>query len=195
MKKGRLEAFSDGVIAIIITIMVLELHVPHGHTLRDLAPVVPVILSYVLSFANVGIYWNNHHHMLYVVERINGAILWANLHFLFWLSLIPFATDWMGESEFARWPMVFYGGVLFMCGVAYIILCRLLIREAGPDSPLAIALAVDWKGNLSLMLYLVAIGLAFIDGRLALGLIVLVAVMWFIPDPRIEKKVAGPGAD
>lgn len=195
MKKGRLEAFSDGVIAIIITIMVLELHVPHGHTLRDIAPVIPIMLSYVLSFANVGIYWSNHHHMLYAVERINGAILWANLHFLFWLSLLPFATDWMGESEFARWPMVFYGGVLFMCGVAYNILCRLLIKEAGPESPLAIALAADWKISLSLGLYVVAIGLAFIDGRIALGLIVLVAVMWFIPDRRIEKKVAGSGTD
>ena len=190
MKKGRLEAFSDGVIAIIITIMVLELHVPHGDTMRDLVPMLPVLLSYILSFVNVGIYWNNHHHMLYAAERINGGILWANLHLLFWLSLMPFATAWMGENHFAQWPVILYGIVLVMNGLAYVILCRLLIREAGENSPLAIALGSDWKGSLSVIIYALAIGLAFVDPRLALGLYVVVAVMWFIPDRRIEKKVA-----
>ena len=191
MKKGRLEAFSDGVIAIIITIMVLELHVPHGDHLSDLAPMLPVLLSYILSFVFVGIYWNNHHHMLYAVERINGSILWANLHLLFWLSLMPFATDWMGVNHFSKWPVILYGGVLVMNGFAYEILCRLLIREAGPDSPLAVALGKDWKGSLSVIIYLVGIALAFLDPRIALGLYVVVAIMWFIPDRRIEKKVSG----
>ncbi len=189
MKKGRLEAFSDGVIAIIITIMVLELHVPHGDTMRDLVPMLPVLLCYILSFVNVGIYWNNHHHMLYAAEHINGGILWANLHLLFWLSLMPFATAWMGENHFAQWPVILYGIVLIMNGLAYVILCRLLIKEAGADSPLAIALGRDWKGNLSTVIYALAIGLAFVDPRLALGLYVVVAVMWFIPDRRIEMKV------
>lgn len=191
MKKGRLEAFSDGVIAIIITIMVLELHVPHGDHLGDLAPMLPVLLSYILSFVFVGIYWNNHHHMLYATERINGSILWANLHLLFWLSLMPFATAWMGVNHFSKWPVILYGGVLVMNGFAYEILCRLLIREAGPDSPLAVALGKDWKGGLSVAIYVVAIALAFLDPRIALGLYVVVAIMWFIPDRRIEKKVSG----
>ena len=190
MKKGRLEAFSDGVIAIIITIMVLELHVPHGDHLRDLAPLLPVLLSYILSFVNVGIYWNNHHHMIYAVDRINGAVLWGNLHLLFWLSLMPFATAWMGENHFAQWPVVLYGCVLVMNGFAYVILCRLLIREAGPDSPLAVALGRDWKGKLSVAVYIIAIGLAFVDPRIALALYVIVTLSWFIPDRRIEKKVA-----
>ena len=191
MKKGRLEAFSDGVIAIIITIMVLELHVPHGDHLGDLAPMLPVLLSYILSFVFVGIYWNNHHHMLYATERINGSILWANLHLLFWLSLMPFATAWMGVNHFSKWPVILYGGVLVMNGFAYEILCRLLIREAGPDSPLAVALGKDWKGGLSVAIYVVAIALAFLDPQIALGLYVVVAIMWFIPDRRIEKKVSG----
>ena len=190
MKKGRLEAFSDGVFAIIITIMVLELHVPHGDEIRDLLPMVPVFVSYLLSFVNVGIYWNNHHHMLYAAERINGAILWANLHLLFWLSLIPFATAWMGENHFARWPVVLYGSLLIMCGMAYNILCRLLIKEAGADSPMAGALGQDWKGRLSVAIYALAVGLAFVDPRIALGLYILVAVIWFIPDRRIEKKLS-----
>jgi uncharacterized membrane protein len=191
MKKGRLEAFSDGVIAIIITIMVLELHVPHGDHIGDLAPMLPVFLSYILSFVNVGIYWNNHHHMLYAADRVNGSILWANLHLLFWLSVMPFATAWMGENHFAQWPVVLYGGVLVMNGFSYVILCRLLMKEAGPGSPLAMALGKDWKGNLSVVIYIVAIALAFVDPRIALGLYVLVAIMWFIPDRRIEKKMAG----
>ena len=189
MKKGRLEAFSDGVIAIIITIMVLELHVPRGHSIGDLLPMLPVLVSYILSFVFVGIYWNNHHHMIYAVDRINGAILWANLHLLFWLSLIPFATAWMGENHFSKWPVILYGGLLVMNGLAYVILCRLLIREAGPDSPLATALGKDWKGSLSIITYMLGIGLAFIDGRLGLALYIIVAMMWLIPDRRIEKTL------
>ncbi|HVW60509.1 MAG TPA: TMEM175 family protein [Puia sp.] len=191
MKKGRLEAFSDGVIAIIITIMVLELHVPHSHHIEDLAPLLPAFFSYVLSFVYVGIYWNNHHHMIYAATTVNGSILWANLNLLFWLSLIPFVTAWMGENHFDRWPVVLYGAVLIMTGFAYTILCRLLIREAGPDSELALALGRDWKGKLSVILYAVAIALAFINSWIAFGIYVLVAVMWFIPDRRIERKVMG----
>jgi uncharacterized membrane protein len=190
MKKGRLEAFSDGVFAIIITIMVLELHVPHGDHLADLAPLAPVWFSYIMSFAIVGVYWNNHHHTIYAVERINGAVLWANLHLLFWLSLMPWATAWMGENHFSQWPVIVYGLVLVMNGLAYVILCRLLIREAGPGSALAAALGRDWKGKLSLIIYVVAIGLAFVDARIALTLYVIVVLMWFIPDRRIEKKIA-----
>src|ERR1700759_2423006 len=189
MKKGRLEAFSDGVIAIIITIMVLEMHVPHGDSIKDLLPLWPTALSYVLSFVNVGIYWNNHHHMIYAAERINGAILWANLHLLFWLSLMPFATAWMGENHFSQWPVIVYGFVLLMNGCSYVILSRLLVREAGPHSQLAQAVGNDWKGNLSAGAYVVAIILAFVDSRLALAIYVIVAVMWFIPDKRIESKV------
>src|SRR5579872_1507750 len=189
MKKARLEAFSDGVIAIIITIMVLELHVPHGDQLKDLSSMLPVLITYILSFTYVGIYWNNHHHMLYAVERINGSILWANLHLLFWLSLVPFATSWMGENHLSKWPVALYGAVLVMCGFAYTILSRLLIREAGPDSPLALAVGKDWKGSLSEIIYVVAIALAFVDPRISLGLYVIVALMWLIPDQRIEKTV------
>jgi uncharacterized membrane protein len=189
MKKGRLEAFSDGVFAIIITIMVLELHVPHGDHISDLLPMMPVFISYVLSFMYVGIYWNNHHHMIYATERINGVILWANLNLLFWLSLIPFATAWMGEHHFTRWPVIFYGLLLIMNGIAYTILCRLLIKEAGTDSPLAEALGRDWKGKLSVIGYAIAVGLAFINPRLAFSIYVMVALMWLIPDRRIEKKV------
>jgi uncharacterized membrane protein len=190
MKKGRLEVFSDGVFAIIITIMVLELHVPHGDHLADLAPLAPVWFSYIMSFAIVGVYWNNHHHMIYAVERINGAVLWANLHLLFWLSLMPWATAWMGENHFSQWPVIVYGLVLVMNGLAYVILCRLLIKEAGPGSALAAALGRDWKGRLSLIVYVIAIGLAFVDARIALTLYVIVVLMWFIPDRRIEKKIA-----
>src|ERR1051325_8730029 len=159
MKKGRLEAFSDGVIAIIITIMVLELHIPHSDHISDLAPMLPVLFSYVLSFVYVGIYWNNHHHMIYAVERINGAVLWANLNLLFWLSLIPFATAWMGENSFTRWPVILYGGVLIMAGLAYDILCTQLIKEGGQDSTLAEALGRDWKAKYSVLAYVAAIGL------------------------------------
>ncbi len=189
MKKGRLEAFSDGVIAIIITIMVLELHVPHGDHIGDLLPMMPVLMSYVLSFVYVGIYWNNHHHMIYAVEKINGAILWGNLNLLFWLSLIPFVTSWMGETHFTRWPVILYGLLLIMNGLAYTILCRQLIKEAGKDSPLAKALGKDWKGKLSVVGYAVAVALAFISPLLALSIYVMVALMWLIPDRRIEKKV------
>jgi uncharacterized membrane protein len=189
MKKGRLEAFSDGVFAIIITIMVLELHVPHGDNIRDLLPMLPVFVSYVLSFVYVGIYWNNHHHMIYAAERINGAILWSNLNLLFWLSLIPFVTAWMGENHFSRWPVILYGLLLIMNGIAYTILCRLLIKEAGTDSPLAKALGKDWKGKTSVIVYAVAMGLAFVNPWLAFSIYAIVALMWFIPDRRIEKKV------
>lgn len=191
MKKGRLEAFSDGVIAIIITIMVLELRVPVGDNIKDLAPVVPVLFSYVLSFVYIGIYWNNHHHMIYAVDRINGSVLWANLHLLFWLSLIPFVTAWMGENHFAKWPVVLYGIVLIMNAIAYTILCWLLVQEAGPDSALATALGRDWKGKLSLVIYATAIALAFLNPWLGFALYVIVAIIWFIPDRRIEKTVAG----
>ncbi|HVU94532.1 MAG TPA: TMEM175 family protein [Puia sp.] len=190
MKKGRLEAFSDGVIAIIITIMVLELHVPHGEGLRDLGPLIPVALSYVLSFVLVGIYWNNHHHMLYACTRVNGAILWANLNLLFWLSLMPFGTAWMGESHFAKWPVVLYGGILIMNGIAYTILCNLLVKEAGPNSPLALALSRDWKGMTSIAIYAAAIAVAFLNPLLAFGMYVGVAMLWLIPDRRIERNVA-----
>jgi uncharacterized membrane protein len=191
MKKGRLEAFSDGVVAIIITIMVLELHVPHGDNIHDLEPLIPVFTSYVLSFVYVGIYWNNHHHMIYAVEKINGAVLWANLNLLFWLSLIPFVTAWMGENHFAKWPVILYGCVLIMNGLSYNTLCRLLIRQAGPGSTLAQIMANDWKGKLSVFIYAVAILLSFVNPWLSFGLYVVVAVMWFIPDRRIEKKIAG----
>ncbi|MBN8852113.1 MAG: hypothetical protein BGO55_26765 [Sphingobacteriales bacterium 50-39] len=190
MKKGRLEAFSDGVIAIIITIMVLELHVPHGEHITDLVPLLPVLFSYVLSFVYVGIYWNNHHHMIYAAKTINGSILWANLHLLFWLSLIPFATAWMGENHFSRWPVILYGAVLIMTGMAYNILCGLLIRQAGEGSALAVALGRDWKGKLSVVIYLIAIALAFINPWISFSLYVLVAMIWFIPDRRIERNLS-----
>ncbi|MES1159958.1 MAG: TMEM175 family protein, partial [Bacteroidota bacterium] len=188
MKKGRLEAFSDGVIAIIITIMVLELHVPHGSDISDLVPILPVLMSYILSFVYVGIYWNNHHHMLQAVQKINGSILWANLNLLFWLSLIPFATAWMGEHHFGQWPVILYGAILIMNGFSYNLLCSFLIREAGKSSTLAEALGKDWKGKLSVIIYAIAIALAFINPWIAFGLYVVVAIICFIPDRRIEKK-------
>lgn len=190
MKKGRLEAFSDGVIAIIITIMVLDLRVPTGDSIGALAPVLPVFLSYILSFINIGMYWNNHHHMMYAVDKINGTILWANLNLLFWLSLIPFATAWMGVSHFTKWPVVLYGLVLIMDAIAYTVLCRLLIHEAGPGSPLATALGKDWKGKVSLLIYAGAILIAFLDSRVGFGIYFIVAIIWFIPDRRIEKTVS-----
>jgi uncharacterized membrane protein len=190
MHKGRLEAFSDGVIAIIITIMVLELRVPHGADPAALAPLVPVFLSYVLSFVFIGIYWNNHHHMLQTAERVNGAILWANLHLLFWLSLVPFVTAWMGENHFAGVPVALYGADMLMAAIAYSILCRVLIAHHGKESLLFVAVGGDWKGRLSVLVYAVAIPLALVDPRIACGLYVLVAIMWLVPDRRIERTLA-----
>ncbi len=191
MGKGRLEAFSDGVIAVIITIMVLELKVPHGTDAAALLPLVPVFLSYVLSFVYVGIYWNNHHHMLHAVQRVNGRVLWANLHLLFWLSLVPFVTGWVNENHFAALPVALYGVVLLMAGVAYYVLERALIAHHGADSALARALGRDFKGIVSVVIYAVAIALAFVNPWISCGLYVLVAIMWFIPDPRIERGVSG----
>jgi uncharacterized membrane protein len=187
MSKGRLEAFSDGVIAILITIMVLELKVPHGTDWAALQPIVPVFLTYVLSFVILGIYWNNHHHMLQMTDRINGGILWANLHLLFWLSLVPFVTGWMGENHFAALPTAVYGGVLLMAGVAYLILEGRLLRAGNPR--LAEALGKDIKGKISAVLYLAAILLAFVNERIADGIYLFVALMWLVPDRRIERKL------
>jgi len=187
MGKGRLEAFSDGVIAVIITIMVLELKVPHGTDLDALLPLLPVFLSYVLSFIYVGIYWNNHHHMLQVVQHINGRVLWANLHLLFWLSLVPFVTGWVNENHFAPVPVALYGVVLLMAGVSYYLLERVLIAHHGRDSALARALGKDLKGLLSVGIYVVAIVLTLFNAWLSCALYVFVAIMWFIPDPRVER--------
>ncbi len=187
MSKGRMEAFSDGVLAIIITIMVLELAVPHGDSLAALLPLAPIFLSYVLSFIYIGIYWNNHHHLLHAVMHVDGRVLWANLHLLFWLSLIPFGTAWMGENHFAAWPVALYGVILVGAAIAYYILARVLLALHGRDSVLAKALGRDTKGKISVVIYLVAIPLAFVSGWLAGMLYVLVAIMWFIPDRRIEK--------
>jgi len=189
MTKGRLEAFSDGVIAIIITIMVLELAVPHEAELSALVPLIPIFLSYVLSFVNVGIYWNNHHHMLNIVQHVDGRVLWANIHLLFWLSLVPFTTAWMGENDFSTWPVAIYGVVLAFAGVAYYILARSLIAVNGRDSALAAAVGRDRKGLLSIAIYAAAIPLAFVNAWIACALYVVVAVMWLIPDRRIEKQL------
>ncbi|KGF71428.1 hypothetical protein DO97_19765 [Neosynechococcus sphagnicola sy1] len=189
MTKGRLEAFSDGVIAIIITIMVLELKIPHESDLAALRPLIPTFLSYVLSFVNVGIYWNNHHHLFQAVRQVNGRTLWANLHLLFWLSLFPFATAWMGENHFASLPVALYGVVLLLAAIAYFILTRTLILHHGKGSTLANALGRDFKGKVSVLIYAVAIPLAFAKSWLACALYVLVAVMWLIPDSRIEKTL------
>jgi uncharacterized membrane protein len=191
MGKGRLEAFSDGVLAIIITIMVLELKVPHGADPAALAPLLPVFLSYVLSFIYVGIYWSNHHHLLHTVSHVNGSILWANLHLLFWLSLIPFVTGWMGENHFGAWPVAFYGAVLLFAAVAYFILARVLVSHHGGDSAIAKALGKDFKGKVSVVFYAAAIPLSFVNSWFACALYVLVAVMWLIPDRRIEHTLAG----
>ncbi|HEX8284974.1 MAG TPA: TMEM175 family protein [Pyrinomonadaceae bacterium] len=190
MGRGRLEAFSDGVLAIIITIMVLELKVPHGADLGALRPLVPVFLSYVLSFVFVGIYWSNHHHLLHAVRQVNGRVLWANLHLLFWLSLIPFVTGWMGENHFDAWPVALYGVVLLCAAVAYFILTRVLISHQGQDSALAKALGKDFKGKVSVVFYAAAIPLSFVSSWLACGLYVTVAVVWLIPDRRIEQALA-----
>jgi uncharacterized membrane protein len=190
MGKNRLEAFSDGVIAIIITIMVLELKVPHDAAWAGLAPLAPVFLSYVLSFVNVGIYWNNHHHLLHTVHHVSGAMLWANLHLLFWLSLMPFVTGWMGENHFERLPTALYGFVLLMCGVAYWILQQAIMRTHGASSLLKQAVGRDFKGNAAPVLYVVAIGLAFYSPVAAGAIYVAVALMWLVPDRRIERAIA-----
>ena len=189
MGKQRLEAFSDGVIAIIITIMVLELKVPHGETLATLAPLAPVFVSYVLSFIYVGIYWNNHHHMLHAAGKVSASVLWANLHLLFWLSLFPFATGWMGENHFAALPTAVYGLVLLLAAIAYWLLQQAIIAAQGPESVLQRAVGSDWKGKLSPVLYAIAIPLAFWSPVLAQAIYALVALLWLVPDRRIENAV------
>ena len=189
MTKGRLEAFSDGVFAIIITIMVLELRVPHGSDLAALSPLLPVFLSYTLSFIFLGIYWNNHHHLLQAIHHVNGGILWANLHLLFWLSLVPFTTGWMGEHPLAPWPVAVYGIVLLLAAIAFYILVRTLLAEHGKDSALAKALGADFKGKISPVLYVSAIPLAFISSWLSFAVFVLVACIWLVPDRRVERAL------
>ena len=189
MNKSRMEAFSDGVIAVIITIMVLEIKPPHGARLSDLRPILPVFFSYVMSFVYVGIYWNNHHHLLHATQHVTGGVLWANLHLLFWLSLTPFATAWMGENHFAPWTVALYGTVLLLAAIAYTILTKMLILHHGMNSTLAESIGSDRKGKLSLVVYAVAVLLAFRLPRIACALYALVAIMWLIPDPRIERKV------
>ncbi len=190
MGKGRLEAFSDGVIAIIITIMVLEMKVPHGEDLAVLVPLVPVFLTYALSFLYVGIYWNNHHHLLHTVQSVSAGVLWANLHLLFWLSLFPFATGFMGENHFARVPSVLYGVVLLGAAMAYTILQSAIIRAQGRDSVLAIAIGSDWKGKVSLLGYVLGIASTFVVAWAAEALYVAVALLWLVPDPRIARTLA-----
>jgi uncharacterized membrane protein len=189
MSKGRLEAFSDGVLAIIITIMVLEMKVPHDVSLASLKPVLPVFLSYVLSFVNIGIYWNNHHHMFQAANQVNGTVLWANIHLLFWLSLFPFTAGWMGENNFATIPVAVYGGISAMAGVAYYILAHSLAGLHGKNSPLAIVLGYDRKGVLSVVMYIIGIGLAFLVSWLGALVYALVAAAWLIPDKRMEKAL------
>lgn len=189
MHKGRLEAFSDGVIAIIITIMVLELKVPHSNDLAALRELAPVFFSYILSFTYIAIYWNNHHHLWQVGKHVNGQILWANMHLLFWLSLVPFATSWSGETNFAPMPTALYGAVLWMAGLSYYILSRAMIRHHGNDSVLATAIGKDTKGIISLIGYTIAIPLAFVQPALSFAIYVLVAIIWFIPDSRIERNL------
>ena len=189
MNKGRLEAFSDGVLAVIITIMVLEMKSPHAPTLAALRPVLPVFLSYLLSFIYIGIYWNNHHHLLHATQHVNGATLWANLHLLFWLSLIPFTTAWMDDNHFGPWPVAVYGIVLLLAGIAYFILARTLIVLHGHGSALAASIGRDKKGKISIAIYAVAIPLAFVRTWIAGAGYIIVAIMWLIPDPRIERKL------
>jgi uncharacterized membrane protein len=191
MSKGRMEAFSDGVIAVLITIMVLDLRAPREATLTALMPLIPAFLNYVLSFVFLAIYWNNHHHLLQAVKHVDGRVLWANMHLLFWLSLIPFATSWMGENPSAPLPVAAYGCVLLLAAVAYFILVRALMKRHGQDSFLATAVGSDFKGKISILLYLVAIPLAFVNPLISMALFVLVAVMWLVPDRRIEDKLAG----
>ena len=195
MTKGRLEAFSDGVIAILITIMVIELHAPHGNDVAALGPVVPTLLSFVMSFVYLAIYWNNHHHMLHAVRRINGAVLWANMHLLFWLSLVPFVTAWMGASRFAAIPVAAYGCVLFAAAIAYFVLSRVLIATHRENAVLAVAVGRDAKGIASVVLYLAAVAVALVAPLVSCGIYILVAIIWLVPDRRIERALeAAPGA-
>jgi len=189
MSKNRLEAFSDGVLAIIITIMVLELKIPHGDSIENLQPLIPVFLSYVLSFVYVGIYWNNHHHLMQIVKRISGSTLWTNMHLLFWLFLIPFATAWSGENHFSLWPVVIYGFVLLCSAISYYILVRSLLATHEENSDLAKAIGGDFKGKVSVVIYIVAMLSAFLSTYIAISLYVLVALIWFIPDSRVEKII------
>jgi uncharacterized membrane protein len=188
MTKGRMEAFSDGVLAIIITIMVLEMKVPHRDTLEALREVLPVFISYVLSFIHIGIYWNNHHHMIHAAHKINGTVLWANTHLLFWLSLVPFVTGWMGENNFTTVPVALYGAILFMAGIAYYLLAHSLTHLHGKDSEFTNALGSDRKGKVSVIMYIIGIGLCFLKPLLGLLVYFVVAFIWFIPDKRFEKK-------
>jgi uncharacterized membrane protein len=191
VEKDRVQAFSDGVIAILITIMVLELHIPHGTHAAALRPLIPVFITYALSFVNLGIYWNNHHHLLAATQRINGGVLWANLHLLFWLSLFPFFTGWMGENHFAPLPTAAYGGICLLAALAYFLLQNVIVAAQAPDSPLHTALGRDVKGKISPLIYAIAIPLAFLSQWVALGLYIVVALMWLIPDRRIESVFPG----
>lgn len=191
MTRGRLEAFSDGVLAILITIMVLELHVPEEATLQALAPLWKTFFAYALSFLYLAIYWNNHHHLLHAVQRVNGAILWANIHLLFWLSLIPFFTNWIGDTRFAPIPVALYAGCKLMSGFAYYILTRVIVRAEGKGSALDRSLGKDWKGKASVGLYLLAVGVSFVSSYVAVGICFFVAMMWLVPDRRIERVLGG----
>ena len=193
MTKSRMEAFSDGVIAVIITIMVLEMRAPVGATPAALKPLIPVFLSYLMSFVFLAIYWNNHHHMLQAVRSVNGRVLWANSHLLFWLSLTPFATNWMGETHFAQWPVIVYGILLLLAGLAYYILARTLVAHHGPESVLAAALGTDFKGRISILIYILAIAAAFAVPWVAVALYAIVALMWLIPDRRFERVLLEHG--
>lgn len=189
MTKNRVEAFSDGVLAIVITIMVLELKVPHSADLSALVPLIPVFFSYVISFTYIAIYWNNHHHLLHAVQKVNGPILWANMHLLFWLSLIPFVTGWMGENHFAEWPVLLYGSNLLFAAIAYYILVRTLIAHHGKESALAHAIGSDFKGKISVVIYIAGMAIAFFSTSIAMVLYTLTAILWLIPDKRIEKEL------
>ena len=195
MGTGRVEAFSDGVIAIIITIMVLEMKVPHGDSLFSLQLLFPVLVSYILSFVYIGIYWNNHHHMFHAAEHVNGRVLWANMHLLFWLSLVPFASGWMGENHFTTGPVMLYGFILLMNGIAYYILAQSLIKVHGQDSTLAAAIGKDRKGVASVLIYVIAIPLCFVSAWIGLALYAVVAAIWLIPDRRIENKLVDVNTD
>ncbi len=189
MRKGRLEAFSDGVLAIIITIMVLELRIPHGEHPGNLLPLLPILISYILSFVHIGIYWNNHHHMFQAVRKVRGGVLWANLFLLFWLSLLPFATGWMGENNFSKWPVAFYGFILLMAAIAYFILASSLLRLHGKNSTLSAAFGNDIKGKISIIIYIIAILLTFLNPWIGFSIYVIVAIIWIIPDRRIERVI------